>query len=263
MAVLKALVWRLNPVTAHSYVEPLTWHRHAAIAARVTDLLLASLLDPMFLGFRPSVIAASALQCALEELTPSECDDHVPALASLDSLERCHKAMVERLVPPEPLGCSHNPCCPSSPVTVIPSRRMEIFDHCINFDALFGVCPSMQIKKKKGKTKELQKMATITAITSSFLQNQSFLKEFNPKLSLRKSTSFRVRAAKLPAGVELPKVEPKLSEPFLGFTKTAEIWNSRACMIGIIGTFIVELILKKGILQIIGVEVGKGLDLPL
>ncbi|KAK1312194.1 hypothetical protein QJS10_CPA07g00139 [Acorus calamus] len=89
------------------------------------------------------------------------------------------------------------------------------------------------------------------------------MKEFNPKLSLRKSTSFRVRAAKLPAGVELPKVEPKLSEPFLGFTKTAEIWNSRACMIGIIGTFIVELILKKGILQIIGVEVGKGLDLPL
>ena len=96
----------------------------------------------------------------------------------------------------------------------------------------------------------------------------------------------------------MPRVQPKLSEPFLGFTQTAEIWNSRACMIGLIGTFIVELVIKevhciiylhkhvmfaallvlyssfsrfdrlfqvlnKGILQMIGVEVGKGLDLPL
>lgn len=40
----------------------------------------------------------------------------------------------------------------------------------------------------------------------------------------------------------MPKVEPKFIAPFLGFTKTAEIWNSRACMIGLIGTFIVELV---------------------
>ncbi|KAG0469320.1 hypothetical protein HPP92_018648 [Vanilla planifolia] len=79
----------------------------------------------------------------------------------------------------------------------------------------------------------------------------------------RRSVGFRAKAAKLPAGVEMPKVEPKLSEPFFGFTKTAETWNSRACMIGIIGTFIVELVSHKGILQMIGVEVGKGLNLPL
>ncbi|XP_030475620.2 light-harvesting complex-like protein OHP1, chloroplastic [Syzygium oleosum] len=79
----------------------------------------------------------------------------------------------------------------------------------------------------------------------------------------RKPLSLRVRAAKLPSGVEVPKVEPKFQAPFLGFTRTAEVWNSRACMIGLIGTFIVELIIHKGILQVIGVEVGKGLDLPL
>ncbi|GMH30071.1 hypothetical protein Nepgr_031914 [Nepenthes gracilis] len=78
-----------------------------------------------------------------------------------------------------------------------------------------------------------------------------------------RSSSFRVRAAKLPYGVELPKVQPKFNPPSLGFTKTAEIWNSRACMIGLIGTFIIEFILKKGILQVIGVDVGKGLNLPL
>lgn len=92
-------------------------------------------------------------------------------------------------------------------------------------------------------------------------------------------------------------MEPKFSPPFLGFTRTAEIWNSRACMIGLVGVFIIELvsflsflffsimsllcklfellarithcgimifqILNKGILQVIGVDVGKGLDLPL
>ncbi|KAF7087212.1 hypothetical protein CFC21_090417 [Triticum aestivum] len=78
-----------------------------------------------------------------------------------------------------------------------------------------------------------------------------------------RAAAFRVQAAKLPAGVQVPKAQPKLSEPFLGFTKTAEVWNSRACMMGLIGTFIVELILNKGVLEIIGFEVGKGLDIPL
>ncbi|PON33607.1 Chlorophyll a/b binding protein domain containing protein [Parasponia andersonii] len=77
------------------------------------------------------------------------------------------------------------------------------------------------------------------------------------------STKFGVQALKLPAGVVEPKVEPKFKPPFLGFTNVAETWNSRACMIGLIGTFIAELILNKGILQVIGVDVGKGLDLPL
>ncbi|KAL3717148.1 hypothetical protein ACJRO7_008690 [Eucalyptus globulus] len=90
-----------------------------------------------------------------------------------------------------------------------------------------------------------------------------FLIFHSPNQASRKPLSLRVRAAKLPSGVEVPKVEPKFQAPFLGFTRTAEVWNSRACMIGLIGTFIVELIINKGILQVIGVEVGKGLDLPL
>ncbi|KAK9168375.1 hypothetical protein Syun_000515 [Stephania yunnanensis] len=51
----------------------------------------------------------------------------------------------------------------------------------------------------------------------------------------------RIRAAKLPPGVENPKVEPKITPPFVGFTRVAETWNARACMIGLIGTFVVEL----------------------
>ncbi|KAF5747568.1 putative OHP [Tripterygium wilfordii] len=118
-------------------------------------------------------------------------------------------------------------------------------------------------------------MAATSLITSSLLStkaltvpylNQQPLPVRTPNRVTRrakKQGSFTVQAAKLPAGVELPKVQPKFDPPFLGFTKTAEIWNSRACMIGLIGTFIVELILNKGILQVIGVDIGKGLDLPL
>ncbi|KAI9082744.1 hypothetical protein K1719_035318 [Acacia pycnantha] len=46
--------------------------------------------------------------------------------------------------------------------------------------------------------------------------------------------------------VEFPKVQPQFKAPFLGFTKTAEIWNSSACMIRIIGVFTVELDLVYG-----------------
>ncbi|CAM6033283.1 unnamed protein product [Sphagnum compactum] len=71
------------------------------------------------------------------------------------------------------------------------------------------------------------------------------------------------RAAKLPTGVEPPKEEPKLPSLFWGFTEDAEVWNSRAAMIGIFGIIAVEAIINKGILQLLGIEVGKGLDLPL
>ncbi|XP_058099342.1 light-harvesting complex-like protein OHP1, chloroplastic [Magnolia sinica] len=117
-------------------------------------------------------------------------------------------------------------------------------------------------------------MATLPTISASLLPNRSLTaipptqyqphcKNFNRNGNFQKSNSFKIRAAKLPPGVEMPKVEPKLAAPFFGFTRTAEIWNSRACMIGLIGTFIVELIFHKGILQIIGIDVGKGLDIPL
>ncbi|KAG8376928.1 hypothetical protein BUALT_Bualt09G0115100 [Buddleja alternifolia] len=116
----------------------------------------------------------------------------------------------------------------------------------------------------------IQKMASSQAFSSPFLSaGASITNPSTPQNDIlvlcnkQRRASFKIQAVKLPAGVELPKQEPKFQAPFLGFTKTAETWNSRACMIGLIGTFIVELILNKGILEIIGVEVGKGLDIPL
>ncbi|XP_020596087.1 light-harvesting complex-like protein OHP1, chloroplastic [Phalaenopsis equestris] len=115
---------------------------------------------------------------------------------------------------------------------------------------------------------EKEVMATLVTTPSSLTNLKRLHVQGKAKFRLlppqnRKLREFMVRAAKLPSGVEIPKIEPKLTEPFLGFTNTAEIWNSRACMIGIVGTFLVELIFHRGILQLIGVDVGKGLNLPL
>ncbi|CAA6661732.1 unnamed protein product [Spirodela intermedia] len=105
-------------------------------------------------------------------------------------------------------------------------------------------------------------MATVAAVTSSsLLRGPSVSRDISRSSGQlghrRKARSLTVRAAKLPAGVEMPKVEPKLTVAFWGFTTTAEIWNSRACMIGLIGTFIAELILHRGILTLIGWRLGK------
>ncbi|ESR42376.1 hypothetical protein CICLE_v10013078mg [Citrus x clementina] len=134
--------------------------------------------------------------------------------------------------------------------------------------------PMNEAQLLKAKTKAA--MASSSLISSSLLptkfltihrqsQQLSLFNNHSCKIDTasKRLPTFRVEAAKIPSGVDLPRVQPKFQAPFLGFTKTAEIWNSRACMIGIVFTFIVELILNKGILQVIGVEVGKGLDLPL
>ncbi|CAM6085226.1 unnamed protein product [Calypogeia fissa] len=83
-----------------------------------------------------------------------------------------------------------------------------------------------------------------------------------------RSTSSRprslvVRAAKLPAGVDPPVEEPNLPVSLWGFTEKAEVWNSRVAMLGLFGLIALEFVTHKGILQMIGVDVGKGLDLPL
>ncbi|KAL2633377.1 hypothetical protein R1flu_004856 [Riccia fluitans] len=76
-------------------------------------------------------------------------------------------------------------------------------------------------------------------------------------------SSSGARAAKLPQGVEAPKEEPRLPPSFWGFTENAEVWNARASMIGLIGIILLEFIAKRGLLEMIGFDVGKGLDLPL
>eukprot|EP00243_Klebsormidium_subtile_P004405 TRINITY_DN18389_c0_g1_i1.p1 TRINITY_DN18389_c0_g1~~TRINITY_DN18389_c0_g1_i1.p1 ORF type:complete len:147 (-),score=1.95 TRINITY_DN18389_c0_g1_i1:333-773(-) len=87
-----------------------------------------------------------------------------------------------------------------------------------------------------------------------------------PRVASSRSRSSRLVAravSKAPPGVEPPRQEPRLPQNLVGFTENAEVWNSRAGMIGIFGIALVELIANRGILEMVGITVGKGLDLPL
>lgn len=66
-------------------------------------------------------------------------------------------------------------------------------------------------------------------------------------------------AAQLPSGVSSPRRQPQAPEPKFGFVYAAERLNSRACMMGFIGTLLVEAIAHKGVLEMLGLTVGQGL----
>lgn len=68
-----------------------------------------------------------------------------------------------------------------------------------------------------------------------------------------------VRAAHLPQGVTAPPRVPQKPESFIGFVPFAEKLNSRAAMLGFFGILLVEALAHKGVFELAGFEVGKGL----
>lgn len=125
--------------------------------------------------------------------------------------------------------------------------------------AMCSVCPS------HGFTTKVSSAASPSSLCyAPSLGPRIHVAAGGPKKSRRAAAAgVSVRAAKAPPGVEPPKELPKLPEFFWGFTENAEVWNSRAAMIGIIGILVVEFVTGQGILELLGFEVGKGLDIPL
>merc|ERR1712032_1197876 len=62
-----------------------------------------------------------------------------------------------------------------------------------------------------------------------------------------------------PAGVSTPSSKPFMPTLNNGFTIKAERWNSRASMFGFMSLLLVELIAHKGLLELVGLNVGNGL----
>ncbi|XXG66312.1 hypothetical protein AAC387_Pa05g3820 [Persea americana] len=129
LKVMKALGWRLSCITAYSYVDLLTWNLgslHVGLSALVTELLVATLLDPKFITFRPCTVAVAALRCSLEELLPSKSATHLSDLVPILSVDqmaemnKCHVIMEECIADPlYSLKSNDPPYFPSSPVTVL------------------------------------------------------------------------------------------------------------------------------------------------
>ncbi|KAK9289988.1 hypothetical protein L1049_008150 [Liquidambar formosana] len=172
LMLLQALEWRLGSTTAYSYVELLIWnieslkpHLHEEVTTRVTELLLGALLDSKLLEFRPCVIAVSALRCGLEELVPSTCAAHLTYNARLipedqkDDLVQCHKIMEAGMVDPlyNLIARGHSHYCPSSPVTVLLTERIDIYDFHVDlslFKMPAGSNADLESRRKKRKRDE-------------------------------------------------------------------------------------------------------------
>ena len=63
-----------------------------------------------------------------------------------------------------------------------------------------------------------------------------------------------------PTVVPPPPVVPVLEPGKIGFVANAEMWNSRASMVGWWSLLLVEAVAGKGLLEIMGFSVGKGIN---
>ncbi|WZY79911.1 hypothetical protein YC2023_026295 [Brassica napus] len=246
LILLKALEWRVNSVTSLSFSQILMTKMGIVggdiMMNRITEHLLDDLCDLKMLGYAPSVVAVAAMWTVLEEKAALE--ENFGKIMNLFGQE--YKENIAKCI------------------NVMKSRNVEKGwgRKGSEVKSLLSVLQRGDIMNMNDKKMSSSPLASSLFFSLSTLSAHKHGRSRNFCVS-RKEQCLRVRAAKLPEGVIVPKVQPKSQPAFLGFTQTAEIWNSRACMIGLIGTFIVELILNKGILELIGVEIGKGLDLPL
>nr|XP_027065242.1 light-harvesting complex-like protein OHP1, chloroplastic [Coffea arabica] len=115
---------------------------------------------------------------------------------------------------------------------------------------------------KVGSVTSHQAMAASPAISSSFLplpaiaslhqtqNHQLYFLHNNPTLrtppGVRSGWFSRFKLQSFLLEWNCRKKFQNFSPTFLGFTRTAEIWNSRTCMVGLIGIFIVESDSEQG-----------------
>lgn len=84
---------------------------------------------------------------------------------------------------------------------------------------------------------------------------------FSRRSSRRTANSLVVSASTtpLPKGVTAPPRQPEKPEVMTGFVRFAEKINGRAAMLGFFGILFVEAIAGRGIFEMAGFQVGKGL----
>lgn len=84
--------------------------------------------------------------------------------------------------------------------------------------------------------------------------------DFFAAIAENKAKLARAKVVASPPGVPPPPVIPFLDPGKIGFVENAERWNSRASMVGWWSLLLVELVAGKGLLEIMGYTVGKGIN---
>eukprot|EP00249_Psilotum_nudum_P031903 c4684_g1_i1 orf=130-1191(+) len=134
--ILNALGWKLRSVTPFGFVEKalhnldLTQRFKASLLTRISELLLGSLEEAEFLHFRSSVIAVSAMCCALDEAAPFQSGSLKASLIEMIPVDKvnflhCFRSMEELIADPLPALTSEfgDPKSASSPVAVVPEMN--------------------------------------------------------------------------------------------------------------------------------------------
>ena len=84
--------------------------------------------------------------------------------------------------------------------------------------------------------------------------------DIKKRIEENKAKLERAKIVTSPPGVPPPPVVPVLEPGKIGFVENAERWNSRASMVGWWSLLLVELVAGKGLLEIMGFTVGKGIN---
>ncbi|KAK8561763.1 hypothetical protein V6N13_149086 [Hibiscus sabdariffa] len=162
LMVLQALKWRLSSTTTYSYAELITsniicdlnYHLHKELINQVNKTLLKSILDFKLLPYPPSLVAASALWCNLEELIPSSYTVHLTKIMKLinqdhkDDILECRGIM--KAWPVHPFcNMKVSEQYPSSPVTVLLMERIDINDCQVDLSVFGMPLPGSNGNKRK------------------------------------------------------------------------------------------------------------------
>lgn len=100
LLVLSTLEWRMSSVTPFSYID-FYFHKlrissllMRALLSRVSEVILGTVKETVFLVYQPSVIAAAATICSLEEVTPLKAIDLHRVFVDLsvdgEALKKCY-----------------------------------------------------------------------------------------------------------------------------------------------------------------------------
>ncbi|KAL4585148.1 hypothetical protein LXL04_009763 [Taraxacum kok-saghyz] len=119
--ILGALQWRMRSITPFAFInfffsffkfgtasfhdncnadDDVHYHHHQALKDRATEIIFKAQIDLKLIGFKPSLIAASALLCACHELSPLQFPYFKNSISSCsyvneDELSKCHSVVQE------------------------------------------------------------------------------------------------------------------------------------------------------------------------
>jgi hypothetical protein len=134
----------------------------------------------------------------------------------------------------------------------------RVFDEYSEIDHF---CPLVQ---KERIMVQVTKTASRALVGSTLSANQrKFSNVERSRVPRTGRKAFTTAAAVPPKGVSQPPRSPIVPPPKFGFVDNAEVLNSRAAMIGFFALLFVEGVFGKGLLELAGFTVGKGLDLGL